>query len=620
MTVDMADVQWVPSPGAHYLRPSKGTRIPRRFVFFDTEAHRAKKGAQEVQTWRCGAVRALRWSKSTNTWAEGNNADVSTPEALWELVTGWARKDQRTVVVAHNLAYDLRIARAFEVLPAMGWTLGRPVLAGDHVSVDAELDGMKLCFVDSRTVLPHGLDVIAARLGTSKPELPAEDAPVEEWQARCRADVDILARAYMAIVDWLVEDDLGNWGRTGPTMGWSVMLRSHLADKVLVHSRPDVRDLEARAMYAGRAETWRWGKLSGGPWHVWDYANAYAEVCRDVALPAVLRCEVKGVQVPTFTKFRGRQCYLAEATVSTDVPCLPWTDDYGVIWPVGTFTGWWWDAELELAARVGAKVKVHRAWKYSAAPWLRSWGDWVVGEVHTREMGEQAIRATAAKHWARAVIGRSSMRFWDFKPWGDAYIPGAGYASVHDLDMNAEGAMVTMGGQRWEAWQRTWWEQALPQLLSYVMSVSRVRLWDAFEVAGFQDVVWCHTDCLVVSPQGHERLLQAAGAGRLGSLRYKSEQKSFTPLTPYLVEGSTYRVRAGVPRKTWRNAAGAEVGERWESLERALARGHTAHVVVTESEFSPDLTDTRRVHLPGGLTAPYTVVDGARSPAVTLAS
>lgn len=617
MTVtELGDAQWVPQPGAHYLRPSKGTRVPRRYVFFDTEAHRAKRGPVETQTWRCGATYALRWSKSTNRWSDPEIGAHSEPEGLWRTITGWARKDSRTVVVAHNLAYDLRIAKAFEVLPALGWKLGRPVLAGDHVSVDAECEGRKLCFVDSRTYLPHSLEVIAARLGMTKPALPGEDDAPAIWAARCRADVEILAAAYMAIVDWLLDQDLGNWGRTGPATGWSVMLRSFLTDKVLVHARADVRDLEAKAMYAGRAETWRWGKLHGGPWHVWDYANAYAEVCRDVALPAILRGEVRGAQVKTFERYTGQYCYLAEATVTLDRPALPCADANGVFWPVGTVQGWWWDVELLLAAKLGARVKVHRAWKYTAAPWLASWGDWVVGQVGAQATGVDRIRATAAKHWARSVIGRSSMRFWDFHSWGDAYVPGAGYAPITNMDSGAEGAMVTMGGQRWEAWERTWWEQALPQLLSYVMAVSRVRLWDAMEVAGFDNVVWCHTDCVVVSPLGHERLLAATSKGELGSLRYKSEQKSFTPMTPYLVDGSTYRVRAGVPRKTWQDSAGNEVGERWESLEKALATGHTSAVLVVEAIFSPDLTDTRRVHLPDGSTAAYTVSNGVRDPAI----
>jgi hypothetical protein len=160
----------------------------------------------------------------------------------------------------------------------------------------------------------------------------------------------------------------------------------------------------------------------------------------------------------------------------------------------------------------------------------------------------------------------------------------------------------------------------LPQALSYIMAVSRVRLWDAMAVAGFEHVVWVHTDCLVVDGVGHDRLRAAVSADKLGSLRYKSTQSAFEPTTPYLVEGSTYRVRAGIPRKSWVGADGTVHGEHWETLQGALSHGRADRVIVSDHVFEPDYTDTRRLHLAGGETAPYTVLDGQRRPAVSEAS
>ena len=616
----MPVAQWVPSPGAHWLRAHTRTRVPRRFVFFDTEAYRDRQPSREVQTWRCGVTGAIRWRKEPAQWSELVVKRHSAPEDLWREITGFSVKDGRTIVVAHNLGYDLRVSRAFDVLPALGWTVGRPVLAGDHVSVDATCDGKTLCLVDSRTVLPKSLADIAARLGKSKVLLPNDDDPQGTWFDRCETDVRLLAEAYMDIVNWLVDEDLGNWARTGPSTGWNVMLRRHLTEKVLVHANPTVRELEARAMYAGRAETWKWGKLKGGPWYVWDYRNAYAEVCRTTALPAVLRSEVRGVGLPTMRRYEADTRWLVEAEVRTSVPILPVTDADGVFWPVGSFSGWWWDTELLAADHVGVCVKVRRAWKYKASPWLANWAEWVIGQIASSGTSSENLRSVAAKHWARAVPGRSAMRFWDFHDWGESYVPGAQAGPIHDLDAGTEGAMVQVGSRRWEAWQKTWWEQALPQVLSFIMAESRVRLWDAMAVAGFEHVVWVHTDCLVVDTIGHERLRAAVATGRLGSLRYKSTQSSFEPVTPYLVEGSTYRVRAGVPRKSWVDEKGSRHGEHWETLSGALSHGRSDRVIVTDHIFEPDLTDTRRVHLPDGETAPFGVIDGVRSPAVSLSS
>ena len=108
--------------------------------------------------------------------------------------------------------------------------------------------------------------------------------------------------------------------------------------------------------------------------------------------------------------------------------------------------------------------------------------------------------------------------------------------------------------------------------------------------SGYTPIAWLSTEW---DTNGY---VAAVAAGRLGSLRYKSTQSAFEPITPYLVEGSTYRVRAGIPSKSWVDEDGPTHGEHWETLSGALSHGRSDRVIVTDHIFEPDLTDTRRVH------------------------
>lgn len=603
---------YCPMPGAHYLSPQTSSRVPRRYLFFDTEAWRTETPAGEVQTWRLGVSATVTWRERTQTWTEPKFTRHATPESLWEVICAFAKKDARTVVVAHNLAYDLRIAMGLTIMPEWGWAVERPTFSGEHVSLEATKDGKRLLFVDSLSVIPHGLATIGAWLGTPKPELPDNDGAEADWWERCEADVAILAKAYITIVDWLARDDIGGWARTGPGIGWHVMLRSHLADKVLVHNRPEVRDAEAAAMYSGRAEVWKHGNLKGGPWYEWDYALAYANVCAQNPLPTVLVDEVRGCKLERIQRSWPAYTWLVEAEATTDVPVLPWTDEVGICWPVGTFSGWWWDHELVNAVEAGAKVKVRRAYRYKAAPWLSSWALWCMDQVNDVSSPEAKIRGAAAKHWQRAIPGRTAMKF---KPWehkGDAWVPGVGYMPLLDHDTGARGAALTLGDQRWEAWTEQWWDQALPQVLSSVMAYSRTRLWHAMVTAGFENIACCHTDNLWVNKAGHDRLTEAVADGYLWSLRLKNTEPWLKPTAPQLVEGSSYRIMAGVPRNTWVDEEGKRWGEVWEGATEAFNQGHPSEVHIRKIPIKLKTVDTRRLHLPGGLTAPFTVAGGIR--------
>lgn len=604
--------RFCPRPGAHYLHPQISTRVPRRFVFIDTEAHRSRHADVEAQTWRLGVTGTVHWRTHTKKWSPLALLRHTTPESLWGAVSDFTRPKERTVVVAHNMGYDLRISRGLEVLPEMGWKVSKLTLSVAHITVDLEMGERKLVLVDSYTVLPRKLEDIGSFGGPTKAPLPSEDETDGAWWQRCEGDVSLLAWAYLEVVDWLDRDDLGGWARTGSGIGWHTMLRRHLTDNVLVHGDKDLADLEGRSCYAGRCEVWRWGYQDQGPYVEWDYELAYAGIMREVALPSVYRDHVYGMRLERMVADRSDDAYLVNAQIDATVPVLPFRDNRGIVWPVGRFSGWWWHWELALAESVGVGVRVLGAHRYSTAPWLQSWAEWCTEVVADRSSPEARVRAVAAKHWQRSLVGRSAMRFADWRNTGDAWVPGLSYAPIVEHGTGKRGAALMLAEQRFEAWDSHWWDSALPQVLSAVMAHCRVKLWAAMEAAGAANVVYLDSDCVVTNPAGTEALERATRAGLLPGLRRKASHASIEPLAPQLVEGSTYRRLAGVPRGARRTGPVDYEAEHWEGLTTTLAGGDTSTVKVKTYKAKLTVTDWRRAHLPDGSTRPYVVTDDVR--------
>jgi hypothetical protein len=603
---------WSPMPGAHYLHPQRSTRVPRRYVFIDTEAYRDTGPDEELQTWRLGVSACVKWRPQSGTWSPVVPVRHDTPEDLWREVTEFARKDARTVVVAHNMAYDLRISRGLEVLPQMGWDVTKLSLTARHITVDLERDHRHLVLVDSTTVVPRTMATIGDWKGDPKPVLPANDAPECLLWDRCVADVELLAWAYMEVVDWLRRDDLGCWARTGAGMGWSTMLRGFLRDGVLVHGDSAHHELEGRSSYAGRCEVWRWGKQTAGPFTEWDYELAYAGVMRDESLPTVYQGQVFGVPVADMVATSATDAYLCQARVETTAPVLPWRDDRGVLWPVGRFEGFWWHWELAAAIEAGAAVELGWAHHYRSSPWLADWAWWVTELVSDRSSGEARVRGAVAKHWQRSLVGRSAMRYAAWEERGEAWEQGLHYWPLVQHETGKRGAAVMLGNRRFEAWEQRFWDSALPQLLSSVMAHCRVRLWRAMAVAGHSHLVYLDSDCLVTDPVGSARLAAATAAGELPGLRIKGVHPDLCPIAPQLIEGSTYRKLAGVPRAATRTGEYSYDGERWEGIKSTLAGGSPGSVKVAKLHQTIRPTDWRRAHLDGGRTRPYEVIDGTR--------
>lgn len=592
---------------AHYVRHNAITRVPRSFVYLDTEAHRVSTGRREVQTFRCAVaafdtINRHNGKPTTRQWCEAE--DTST---LWDWITDRCRAKARTVLVAHNLAYDLRIANAFVELPARGWEFVNGRIDDRQAWVLWRKDERTLACVDSTSWVPVALDRLGELVGVEKLPLPEEGDSAEVWFERCRRDVEILAEVWTRLVGWVEAEDLGNWKFSGAGQSWSAFRHRFYTHRLLVHANDDARTAERAAAMTGRCEAWQHGKLNRGPYVEWDYTTAYASIGVECDLPVSLVGEVRAPTAAKVALWSAKRAVLCEVEVSCDVPVLATRTESGILWPVGTFTTTCWDHELALAVEQGACVDVHRAWLYRRAPALRDFCAWVLAGVDGSRSGVDPVVRVALKHWSRAIVGRMAAQWTRWDVVGSSPLVDVSVYRCLQKESAEWSTMMQLGHQLMLERARPENPDAMVAVMSWIMAESRVRLWRAMEVAGFENVVYVDTDSLIVTPSGDERLSKATPAG----LRVKGRWSSIEVLGPrQIVPGGVLRA-AGVPRGAERVSSDTWTAEVWRGLSRSLRVGEPDSVEVARRVFRLRGVDKRRTHLPLGATSPKTVSAGA---------
>src|ERR1051326_1392345 len=205
----------MPVGAGWWLSGNKGNRAPNRYVFLDCEALERRERARRVQTFRL-AVASLSCRRDSGApWEHGALVEATDTAGLWDVITGWTRARQRTVLVAHNLGYDLRISDALGELGARGWSAGPPLIGPKYAIFNFVLGRRRLTMVDSLNWLPTSLDRLGAMVGVPKLPLPAWEADDETWFARCRRDVEILRAAWFTVQDWREANAQGAWRPSG---------------------------------------------------------------------------------------------------------------------------------------------------------------------------------------------------------------------------------------------------------------------------------------------------------------------------------------------------------------------------------------------------------------------
>lgn len=588
----------VPTP-PHWIKTNEANRVPRRHVIIDTEANQEELARSKVQTFRLACAAFDHVTKAGRDWRPTERERFTTPLALWQWVDGCTLPGRRTIVVAHNLAYDLRIADAFTILPALGWRLDMVRLDGGAAWCQWRRESRSLTMVDTVSWFGVGLDRIAGELRLTKPALPAFDAPDDEWFARCEADVEVLRQAWRLVLDWIDRERLGNWKPTGAGMGWAFFRHRHMTHRILHHGVERVARVERAAAFAGRCEAWRHGTLSGGPFTEWDFAAAYAQVCEEVDLPVRLIGRRTGTAAQKLLDSRDGEAAVLRCRIATDVPVAPYRGSHGILWPTGRFESWLWDVEARQAVAAGATIEVVDAYRYHAAPALRQWAGWILDTLDAPARDVHPLLRLIVKGWSRTTVGRFGAQWATWDDIGEAHGADVALWKVGNGDPAATTRAMMVGGRCLLEGRRVDAPDSAVAIMSFVMAACRVKLWKAMEVAGFDNLAYVDTDGLLVTPEGSDRL----AAAQLPGLRPKSKWRDVTVLGPRQLEVDGRLRAAGIPLSAVRVGPRTWDAEVWRSLPASMRSGELDRVTIIDRRFTMRGIDRRRVHLSDGATA-----------------
>lgn len=577
---------------SHWIRENHQNRVPPRWVSFDTEARIRKEDEREYQTWGLGA--AYRWREDLKLDREPESAVFGNPWELWQWVTEYARAGSRLVAVAHNLSYDLRVSNALEILPDLGWRLKWCNLSESVSTVKFASDTGTLVLVDSFTWLPIGLNGIGTSVGAEKFAMPPRNASPQSWQKYCLQDAYIVYSAIHQLNRWIKAEDLGNWQPTGAGMAYATFRHKFMSHKILVHDNMDVVADEREAMYAGRAEAWKHGYLTNGPYTEMDMQTAYCQIAKDCELPRKYRYTTGHITVAQFRMLSKSSRTLVRADIDITEPVLPVHWEGRTIWPVGRISGVWWDTEIEAALPYTRKVKIRKCHVYAKDPLLKDWATWVLDQVHGRVPGVSPLVRTYLKHSSRALIGRLSLKVprWEYfgaNPEGATGVSREIVAETGEIHRMLHVGDTTLREESAEEGR-----DSLPQVTGWIMAECRARLWRGMSAAGRSHVIHVDTDSVLVDRDGLAALRSAPDRVAACLWRPKGSWRTLTVHGPRSWLAGEQRRVAGVPLKAEAGPDGALHGEKWRSLARSLADGQMDTVEITAGTWHIPTTDPRR--------------------------
>lgn len=591
----------------HWIRENRQERIPPRMIVFDTESKSVRHGDVETQTWRTGC--AIRWRTDLKTGDHAEAAVFITDRDMWEWIASFCKPETRTVAWAHNLGHDVRIASALTILPQLGFQLEWSNLDRNVSCMTWRSPNGTLVLCDTYTWLPLSLAALAPGVGLVKFKMPGGTQDDETWAAYCMRDAQILYRIVRDLLSFIRNAHLGNWQPTGAGMAYATWRHKFLREKVLVHADTGALEAERAAMHTGRAEAWRHGLITGTVWTEVDMTNAYLTIGRECELPRKLHYGTGRITLGQYRKLADRYRVLCQCDVFAPCPVVPARIGGREMWPEGNFTTWLWDTEIDCALKWGCQVSVRRTYVYARSYILREWATWCNGIMCGDIPGTTPIVRTYAKHSARALIGRVSLKTRRWETFGTNPEGITGISRMIDPETGTVRRMMHAGNVTMIETDPQESDDSIPMVTSWIMSECRVRLWEAMATAGLDHIAHVDTDSLLTDPTGLDRLRTAYGWPRERSWHVKGSWSTLDIYGPRRYLRGKTRVVSGLPAKAEKQGDGSYLGERWASMSSDLEDRGDGIVTTRWDTWTLRREDPRRRDAAGapGMTASYEV-------------
>ncbi len=473
---------------------------PKRVVVIDAEGREISPmpGIQR-DTFRLACASFTIRAGDRDARGRTEEATAHTPAELWRRVSSWCHYGHSTWVLAHGLHYDYTVTAAHRELPALGWELVDWSTRAGSRWVRWRRGRTTMLMVDLFNYLSLPLADIGRSIGLPKLGMPHQAARERTWERYCRRDVDIASEAFLRLLEWWDGADLGRWGFTSGACAMAAFRHRHLKPRQIKRNdEPRARSLERRALFGGRREIYRQGRLPDGPWADLDYVSHYLMTAGAIRVPVRLGQISTTIVGDPLERLDERTGIIADVTVElpVDAPVAPYRHPaLGIIYPVGRFRTTLCQPELELVKAHGRIVRWHEACVYHLEPALETWADWLLGELEHRSRDD--VLRPMLKDWTRSLIGKFGQRRPERhdEPAEEVaelpmieVTPGAGATDL-PWPLNRAPEDPERGQDSYNSF---------PALTAWVHSAARAWLWEGMTAAGREAIAYCDTDGFLV--------------------------------------------------------------------------------------------------------------------------
>lgn len=608
----------------HKLRAVKSVSFPRRVIYYDSETEQLTLPSGSIQQ-RPFLVCAQFVDYDNKTQIE----ERSFHDCLefWKWVISKTEVNRKLYLIAHNQDFDFRACKGFSHLRALGYFIHKLIVdyprfivtLGNWDKPRPDKDGKKpkqdtsnrrtIYALDSLNWFRESLAKLGETIGAPKFPMPEAKASKEDWIKYCMNDVTILRLAVEHYIQFLRENELGNFGCTLASQAMNAFKAKFMQHEIFIHAHEGAIELERQSYFGGRTECFFIGTANKDLYFKVDINSMYPYLMRNNVFPTKMLTYRNIITKQQLELLSKKYIYIANIIVDNHTRAIPKRFNAKLCFPTGLFSTTLCKPELDLLDSMNIKYKIQSIAFYESAPIFKEYVDWMYEKrLQFRNEGNEQYQYFC-KLLMNSLYGKFGQRNTTWDSIGHDGTFESDVTTIIDHESKENFRIKKINGELFKEGELQEGYDSFVAIASFVTSYSRAYLYRLITVAGENHCFYMDTDSLIVDRVGMRRLEPFLDNKELGKLKVEAHDVKLTihNLKDYEFAGEI-KIK-GVSRKAKPLGDNRFEVEQWEHFNGALMRGRLETVLVHKS-----LKTLQREYLKGvvqanGRTTPFIMRD-----------
>lgn len=532
--------------------------------------HRQRRSGRDPVLTRFDGTTAVEfWMSIGKIVREHTKPWIITPDAngSFRMLDGWELSDSG--LIGWGSLVDAERERNERKLNGVTYSPCQMILSDSITVLSHEFAPGRLTWVSIGNYLPCDIPSFARSVGIDYESSMDYGPGGASFQFDCQSAAEIIDRYFDKLMTSYLDDGGGHWRTTAAQLSHQTWRKSYCKTPILETADPRLYELERDGIYGGRQEAYFLGTVGAepgsvpgeqagpspecdavidGPLYQYDVRSQYPAILATRPFPVAFSRWESGISISgleSVCRDRGAIARVEINTPEADYP-VKLAGNYvaetvcgqnrfrkdvkkareRTVFPVGTFTTTLYAPELLHAIERDRVIRVLAVATYRTGYPFRDYAKSMIElRGQARENGD-STREDLLKLLANSFAGKWASRSGGWKTVRGKIAPerwGEWYEVDVASGVNEAWRSISGISQKYEPRDDT--PQGCPYVFGYLTSYGRIQLLEIIRAAGPRGCVWCHTDGIVLTKSGKERVEKAGliGNGEPGRLRFVGE-------------------------------------------------------------------------------------------------